>query len=190
MRLFVGVELDEAVRRRTARLAEALRTDLERTHQFHARWIDPANLHLTLAFIGEVDEETGESMRAALERPFALSSFDVHLGGFGAFPPSGAPRVVWLGVNSGAAPLGQLHQEVEARLQPIGYAPERRPYSAHLTLARVKDVPRGRYGAIRGTLKESPADAGSFVAGHVTLFRSRLSPKGANHEALLRVPLM
>ena len=189
MRLFVGVELDDAVRRRAARLAADLRTDLERGHHFQARWVEPANLHLTLAFIGEVDEATGDAMRAELDRRFDVSPFDVHLAGFGAFPPSGPTRVVWLGVTRGDASMGQLHHEVEARLQPLGYQPERRAYSAHLTVARVKDAPRGRHAAIRNAIGEAPAGAGTLRVDHVTLFRSRLSPKGAAYETLLRVPL-
>ena len=94
-----------------------------------------------------------------------------------------------MGVTAGQEALAQLHNEVEARLQPLGYQPERRAYSAHLTLARVKDTVRGHHTAVRAAVNAARGVAGTFRAERVTLFRSRLSPKGASYEALLRAPL-
>jgi 2'-5' RNA ligase len=83
-----------------------------------------------------------------------------------------------------------LHGELAARLRPFGIEPERRGYSAHLTIARVRDVPGGdRDGHLRGAFRATPAVAGQSRVTAVTVFRSRLSPKGASYEPLLRVPL-
>ena len=188
MRLFVGVELDERVREAAAEIAESLRRDLGQG--VDARWVPAANLHITLWFLGEVDDSRVESTMRTLDRPFAQGAFDLEVSGLGAFPPSGSPRVFWLGVTAGAVPLTRLHAELTGRLQPIGFEAERRAYSAHLTIARVKDISRGTSSRdIRGLLNARSADAGRCRIEAVTVFRSRVSSKGATYEALERVRL-
>lgn len=187
MRLFIGIELDEKIRESAAAIAGSIAQRLER--RIEARWVPAANLHITLWFIGEVLDERATAILRAIDRPFETDSFDLHVAGAGAFPPSGSPRVLWLGVRSGADSLRRLHGEIAGRLQALGIAPERRPYSSHLTIARVKNVRGGDYRRLRTLLAETPADAGRCRVDAVTLFRSRLSPKGATYEPLLRVPL-
>jgi 2'-5' RNA ligase len=188
VRLFVGVELDDRVREAAADVAESLKRQL--ANRVEARWIAAPNLHITLWFIGEVDDRRGEHVLAALDSPFEEPAFDIDIEGLGAFPPSGSPRVLWLGVGSGAENLRRLHTELALRLRPLGFEPERRPYSAHLTIARVKEVSRAiPYRALREMLQTIPARPGRSRTTDVTLFRSRLSPKGSNYEALLRIPL-
>jgi 2'-5' RNA ligase len=188
VRLFVGVELDERVREAAAQIADSLRLDLEQ--RLDARWVPPANLHITLWFLGEVEQSRVEPTVQAIDAPFHEPAFDLELAGLGAFPLSGSPRVLWLGVASGATPLARLHAELTRRLEPIGFAPERRAYSAHLTIARVKEVPRGVSDRqVREILRSRTAEAGRCRIGAVTVFRSRVSSKGAAYEALLRVPL-
>jgi 2'-5' RNA ligase len=188
VRIFIGVELDDAVRDSAAAIANSLRRHLGR--RVDARWIPASNLHITLWFIGNVaDDRTGEILRG-MDRPFTIPVFDAHIAGLGAFPPSGAPRVFWLGVQSGAEQLAGLHAGLSARLLPLGFEPERRAYSAHLTIARVKAVRGGTADAdLRASLRVVAADAGTCRITAVTVFRSHLSPKGATYEALLRVPL-
>lgn len=187
MRLFIAVELDAAVRKAAAAIASSLERKLDR--HVNARWIAAANLHITLWFIGEAADERASNILLAADHPFRTASFTLHIAGAGAFPPSGPPRVLWLGVQSGADSLARLHGELASRLRPLGIEPERRPYSAHLTIARVREV-RGRdHRRLRAMLHETTADAGGCRIEYVTVFRSRLSPKGATYEPLLRVPL-
>lgn len=184
MRLFIGVELSDDVKARAAAIADALHAQLGA--RVHARWIPVENLHITLWFIGEVDDEHGEAITNALNPPFHLAPFDLELRGAGAFPPSGPPRVFWIGARRGGDSMLALYNEVAARLKPLGFEAERRSYSAHLTIARVKEA---RRRDVRSVLKQIDADAGSCRVAAVTLFRSRLSPKGASYEARVRVPL-
>jgi len=184
----VGVELDEPVRAAAAAIAGSLRNRLG--SRIDARWIPAANLHITLWFLGEVTDERADALLRTIGLPFEEKPFDIHVAGLGAFPSSGAPRVIWIGVPSGAAALIRLHGELATRLRPFGIEPERRGYSAHLTVARVRDVPGGdRDGHVRGAFRATPAVAGQSRVTAVTVFRSRLSPKGASYEPLLRVPL-
>jgi 2'-5' RNA ligase len=191
MRIFIGVELDERTKAAAAGVVERLRRRLHRAApDLQARWVAPANLHLTLWFIGEVAEGEAARTSAALSAsPFETAAFDLELAGCGAFPPSGPPRVFWIGVRAGGDRMVDLHREVEHRLRPLGYEPERRGYTAHLTVARVKDAGRGPSRTVRDALAALPGDCGVCRIDAVTLFRSRLSPRGAAYEPLLRVPL-
>jgi RNA 2',3'-cyclic 3'-phosphodiesterase len=187
MRLFIGLELDDEVRESAAAVAASLRQNLEM--RVEARWIPANNFHLTLWFIGEVAEDRAEEILHALRVPLTDEQFDIHIRGAGAFPPSGAPRVFWLGVTSGAERLARLHREVARRLLSLGIEPERRPYSAHLTVARIKAIHGRDYRGIRAALRAVAGNAGTSRVRAVTVFRSRLSPKGATYDPLLRVPL-
>lgn len=190
MRLFIGVDLPERVKRAAGEAADALRTRLRAARMgVEARWIAPENHHLTLWFIGEVDDARREAIVTAIDRSYAVRAFTLRLGGLGAFPPHGAPRVLWLGVAEGLDSLTAVYRELAGRLAPLGYAPENRPYSAHLTIARVKDVRRSDVDRLRHVLSSAEAPVESCTIGAVTLFRSRLSPTGARYEPLLRVPL-
>jgi len=190
-RLFVGVELEPAVQAAVAAAADGLRAELGRGDiRITARWVPRDNLHVTLFFIGNTTDDRARAVHVALAPPFAVSRFDIRVSGLGAFPPSGVPRVFWIGLRSGVAEMAALNAEVSARLAPLGCEPEGRPYSAHVTIARVKDLQsRGHASRIRRILGGLEADAGVSRVSAVTLFLSRLSPNGSAYEPLLRVPL-
>lgn len=190
MRVFVGIELPEPVRQRAAAAVEDLRAGVQRVAPgVRVRWVDAANLHVTLRFIGEVGDERVTGISAALAAPYSTSTFSLRLAGAGSFPPSGVPRALWLGIHSGSEALAALHAEVEQRLTPLGFEPERRVYAAHLTVARVKEVRRSAVPPIRRVLADAHVDTGKGAVSAVTLFRSRLSPQGTSYESLMRVPL-
>lgn len=190
MRLFVGIELAEDVRVAAARAADLLRAALIRAGtDVSARWVDAGNLHITLWFIGEVPEDRAAEVGAALQSRFATPAFDVSVNGLGAFPRSGPPRVFWLGITRGADTIRQVYGEVRDRLVALGFEEEKRPYSPHLTIARVREIRRGSPAPVREALAALSAMCGSSRVDAVTLFRSRLSPKGSQYEPLLRVPL-
>jgi 2'-5' RNA ligase len=190
MRLFVGVELDDPVRAACAEAAAQLRrrlTDLRA--DVTARWVDPENLHITVWFIGEVNDERAQAITSVLQPGFATPAFDLAVRGAGAFPPSGRPRVFWIGATEGRASMEQVFQDVKARLVPLGFEAEKRSYAPHVTIARVKEAGRGAARQVRDALAGIPADCGSCRVRAVTLFQSRLSPHGSKYQPLLRVPL-
>jgi len=154
------------------------------------RWVATGHLHLTVWFLGEVSEARASAVLDAMRPAIDVPPFELHIAGFGAFPPSGPPRVLWMGVTRGLEELASAHDQVGARLQPWGFAPEGRAYSAHLTVARVEDPAHGAARrALRRAIAHEPADAGSCRIQELTVFRSRTSPAGAVYEPLLRVPL-
>jgi 2'-5' RNA ligase len=180
MRIFIAVEIDEAVRRRAAQLSRALASALERGGDRRTvAWVAPQNLHLTVRFLGEVDAVTAEAVEGRLVAPFRTPAFEVGLSGLGTFPPAGPPRVIWLGVSEGSAGMSDLSREVDARLDGLGLPKEERSFHAHLTLGRVKGpVGRRLTDAIAAA---GAGDAGRCLVDHVTLFESRLSPSGATY---------
>lgn len=191
MRIFVGVELPESMRRQAAAAAEALRSAVTRAARAaRIRWVEAAGLHVTLWFIGEVSDERAAAVRAVLAPPIPIQRFTLQLGSAGVFPPSGPPRALWFGAREGGDALRALHDAVEARLVPLGFEAERRPYSAHVTVARVKEI-RGPDGMrLRKAIEEARPVFEPGRVETVTLFRSRTSPTGSQYDAILRVPLM
>lgn len=185
MRLFAAIELPEGVRHLLQSAASELRARLGRS--LDARWVEPEKLHLTVRFIGQVADEGAPALINRVRVPIAIAPFEVRLGGCGVFPKSGPPRVIWIGVVHGVESLARIHEELNARLAPFGFEPERRPFSAHLTLARLRNP------STRASLRRA---VGAFTVpeircgvSHVTLFRSHLSPRGSRYEIVAAVPL-
>ena len=188
MRLFVAVDIDDRTRARVAGVIDGLRTAMEASRSAtRVSWIAPDRLHLTLQFIGEVSEDTAAAIQARLRPPFEHRAFELRFARVGTFPPGRRPRVVWLGINQGADGLAALHAEVQRRLEDVAFPREARAFAPHLTVARFKhggtcaDV-----GRITGLPLES---AGGCTIDHVTLYQSRLSPRGPAYTPLLVTPL-
>lgn len=190
MRLFVAVDLDEPRRVAAARVATDLAERLNALGLGRAiKWVDPWNLHLTIRFIGDVDDVLGASIQETLRQPLRTPAFDLALGEAGVFPPGGSPRVLWLGVVQGASALADLHAEVEGRLQALGQSPEPRGFSAHLTVARFKALDRARGESARAAIRNARVEAGPCRIESLTLYQSRLAPTGPTYTPLLRSPL-
>ena len=188
MRLFVAAALDVKIRES---VGDAIgicgqHADLR---SGSIKWIELANVHLTLAFLGEVAPEAATEVQAMFGRPWRKSAFWVALSGAGAFPPAGLPRVVWLGVGGGGAELRTLHAEVETRLEPLGLRPERRPYHPHLTIGRVKRATPAVGARIRSALRVVKLPPMRWLVDRVVLYESRLSSAGASYRVLTHTTL-
>jgi 2'-5' RNA ligase len=177
-RCFVGLPLPEPWRLALARVTRALSGRLAS----RVGWTRPENWHLTLKFLGDVEPGRIPDVAAALGR-VAFAPFELALGAAGFFPPRGAPRVVWAGLAAGGPEAARLAAGVEAALAPLGFAPEARPFAAHLTLGRVKDAACGEdWSCVAEALGKEiwgPARAERMV-----LWRSVLGPAGPKYAAL------
>jgi 2'-5' RNA ligase len=188
MRLFVAVDVGAQIAAAVTGLLEELRSRTQRlAPQARVTWISADRLHVTVRFIGHVDQLRAEAITAALDLPIPLSPFDLVVHGAGAFPPSGAPRVIWAGVSSGAGSLNEVAREVTARLAAAGVPPEDRPYRPHLTLARVRDAAGLKSRPLLDGLAHWPF--GTTHVEAITLYESRLSPKGPTYVPLRRIAL-
>lgn len=189
MRIFVGVELEEAQRRACAAAISDLQSQLHGVRHLTVRWVPEENLHITLWFLGEIKEDAAARLMDALRTPWTIERFNLTVGDAGAFPPSGPPRILWFGVREGADSLEATYRDLAARFAVLRYEAERRPYHPHVTIGRIKDVDRLGSRELRDALRDHVFTAASQRVTTITLFQSRLSPHGARYEPLLRVPL-
>jgi 2'-5' RNA ligase len=190
MRLFVAIDLSDDQRKEAARAADVLQRALEGAQAPRAiRWVAAPQLHLTLRFIGEVDEALGARHAEALAPPLTVSSFPLALGEPGVFPGPGRPRVIWIGLADGIEGASASHDAIEERLRSRGLPEEERPFRAHLTLGRVREMRAAGATALREAMARLRIDPAAATVTHATLYRSRLSPKGAQYDALVRTML-
>jgi 2'-5' RNA ligase len=184
----VAVEIDPAVARKLAAYSEELRRwAATRAPEARITWIPAERLHLTIRFIGEVDATRAAAVAAALAPPLPVAAFDLTFAGTGVFPAKGPPKVVWAEIEDAGQQLAMVEAEVTNRLEACGIAREKRAYRPHLSLARVRDAAGLRSGPLverfgRRAFGSSRIDA-------ITLFHSRLSPKGPLYVPLQRTPL-
>jgi 2'-5' RNA ligase len=187
-RLFVALEPTEAVRRRIAAAVAALRKAGGRAAS-DVRWLPPENVHLTLQFLGAVPHARVADVTAAVAACAAAAGpLSLEVRGAGGFPNARRARVVWLGLGGDVAALAALVQELGRRLAPLGFAPEERPFSPHLTVGRAREA-RGSPGLAGALAEVAQEDGIAWRAGELVLFESHLSPQGARYEPVARPPL-
>ncbi|MES1211717.1 MAG: RNA 2',3'-cyclic phosphodiesterase [Acidobacteriota bacterium] len=184
MRLFVALEIPEAVRREVARRVAGLRERLPR-----ARWVDTEVMHLTLLFLGQVHEGKVPGLAAALREAFAAHPpLDLRLAGGGTFPPRRPARVAWVGMEAPEELAALQAAATAAAVASIGFTPEERPFHPHVTLARC-EPPWPRDAAEKLAAAFPGAVGQPWVADHGVLFESKLSPRGPRHRAVETLPL-
>ena len=188
LRLFVALEPPDLVRRRLAALQERLKAAAGR-HAGDVKWVAVENVHLTLQFLGAVPEERVEAVKEAVAAAASETSpLHLELRGAGGFPNARRARVLWAGVSGEVAPLAGLVSSLGRLLGPLGFPPEERAFSAHLTLGRARD-PRGAPGLAAALAQAADGPGAPWRASEVVLFQSHLSPRGPRYEALARAPL-
>ncbi len=148
------------------------------------RWVDPGQIHLTLAFLGDVAPEAEERLSAGL-RAIRFHRFFLPLVGLGVFPAKGSPKILWLGVGAGHPHLFQLHKRVIDAALAAGVEADLRPWHPHLTLARCQDISAG---ALQPFLRaHADFDAGLVPIDSFHLKSSQLTPAGSLHRTELTV---
>ncbi len=186
--MFLALDLDPVARaaaaevQRVARAAAGFRV-------VAVRWVRPENLHLTLAFLGELDTDRAARVSRAAADPWLHSPFRVELASAEVVPLSGPPRTVWLPVSTGSRELARLHADVCARLGSVAAAPADPRLRGHVTLGRVRRVPRVGGRRVREALARLPAPVLGWKADAVALYESRLTPDGASYRLVERAPL-
>jgi len=140
--------------------------------------------HFTLRFLGATDAGARARLSEALAAAPLGNPFDIGFSGLGAFPSAGRARVLWVGVKSGKEELEGLARKVEEALKAVGFAPEPRPFKAHLTLSRIQPA-----SSVRMTIARGRDVRGSMRVDSVILFRSHLGRGGSRYEIVERFPL-
>jgi len=188
IRSFIAIELPEELRLELSQLQAKLKSD----RQPWVKWVDPYGIHLTLKFLGNIAiNRTGEITKAIEEAAKGTAPFHLEVKQLGVFPNLRRVQVVWVGISGEADKLNQLQQRLESNLSHLGFAKESRPFTPHLTLARVRDQAsldeRQRLGQlIANTSFES---AHGIEVATVNLMKSQLTREGAIYSRISSVKL-
>ena len=188
MRIFIALDIDEAIRDRIARFLDGVRGFAP-----DARWVRPESLHVTLKFIGETAPENVDPIKEKLKAVEA-NAIEMNIRGSGFFPGAKSPRVFWLGIEAGPS-LAELASTVDDRVAALGIAKEDHPFSPHLTLARgggSAGSPRSKSDGFKPSfqrLQEKLAalpvpEFGTMTAREFFLYQSHLSRGGSRYEKL------
>ncbi|GAC1568822.1 MAG: RNA 2',3'-cyclic phosphodiesterase [Ktedonobacteraceae bacterium] len=188
-RTFVALEMHEAMQRVLGLIIERAAQSLSAL-----RWVDPAGIHLTLAFLGELDEaQLASAKDAARAAAQDFPSFEYRLSGLGVFGSPLQPRVIWIGIEDQptgrlhGSPLQQLHRALSRELERRNFEIEKRPFSPHLTLVRVKQpLSPAEQQALQRLLHTNQAAVTStlYRVNHLNVMQSELSRAGAKYTVL------
>ena len=194
MRLFIALDLDNAIRDRISRFIEGVSGFAP-----DARWAKPEALHVTLKFIGEQPEPAVDQIKQALSA-ISTSKLEIQFRGYGFFPTAKSPRVFWIGIHAGPQ-LPALAATIDDCMSTLGVVKEDRAYSPHLTLARGAagsgaprwrkgDKPNPTFHHLQEKLSALPTpEFGIMTAHEFFLYQSQLSPRGSKYAKLARFDL-
>ncbi len=178
LRVFIAISLPAPIKRKVKEIQDILYSDKDMV-----KWVKPENTHITLKFLGSVEErKLGEIWRVVELSVSVRTTFPVKVEGVGCFPSTNRPRVVWLGIKA-SEDLSDIHSMIEDGLQNLGFSREQRGFDPHITIGRIKHIGvRGRF--MQRLYRLKAFEIGRFYIRGVTLFRSDLSPKGPIYTRL------
>jgi len=186
VRVFIAIELPSGVKEELSRLENHLKT---RCSGSPLKWVAVDSIHLTLKFLGEIPASRLDAVRDATAASSAgVGDLSLELGSIGAFPGSSRPRIIWVGLEGDVPKLVSLAERLDRGLQAIGFERESRPFSPHLTLARVRpDASLQAQTDIGSALTRArPPEHLRFTATEVSLMQSQLRPEGPLYTCLAR----
>jgi 2'-5' RNA ligase len=177
IRSFIAIELPREIKLLLARIQNQLKSE----GQVPVKWVNPEIIHLTLKFLGNIDAAiTGEITGALQEAARGMHPFTIEIGGLGVFPNPARVQVVWIGLTGDVDKIGQLQRRIDSSLTPLGFKPETRFFTPHLTLARVRDraAPEQRQKLGRLITDIQCESSGSLKVDAVYLMKSQLTREG------------
>lgn len=175
MRIFIAVELPNEIRKALKDLQRELKAVTDT-----ARWVAPESIHITLKFFGEVPDKRLDEIDQALAG-LSWKPFTVSVRGVGFFPGTRSPRVFWAGME--APTMQNLAEQLDTRMERLGFEKEKRAFRPHITLARARET-RIDSSLVTTASAYQDHDFGSFTADRVFLFQSTLKPSGAVYNKL------
>ena len=188
VRSFIAIELPDEVKSGLAQLQAQLKTG----KQPPVKWVNPYSIHLTLKFLGNIAVDKISEITGAMEAAAqGISPFHLKVKDLGVFPNLRRVQVVWVGLNGEVDQLSRLQQGIESNLAPLGFTPESRPFTPHLTLARLREQAspdeRQSFGQlIASTRFEAVYD---FSVDSINLIKSQLTREGAIYSRISSVKL-
>ena len=152
------------------------------------KWVRPKSIHITLKFLGDISISQTDKLADAIQHTVQNTGpFTVSLKGTGAFPNERRPRVFWIGIDQGGLKLGQLAAEINKSLKPLGFTPEKRDFSPHVTIGRIRSLSNINE-AIR-LMHDLDFAEKTFPVESVEFMKSDLKPTGAEYTVLKQIHL-
>ena len=194
IRAFLAVELSQELQAGLATVQQALkhRIEPELKRDMRISWAQPASIHLTLKFLGDMDEQVIDPLLVVVEQAIGSQiAVNVPLERLGAFPRPQSPRVLWVGPlenwdrGAEAKRIAEIHGAIEQACEGLGFLRETKPFSPHLTLARIRVGERQVGAALaKGGVLDRPLSLGSLAVESVVLMKSELKPTGSVYTRL------
>jgi RNA 2',3'-cyclic 3'-phosphodiesterase len=175
MRIFIAIDLPDKIRHEIAELQRDLKPV-----STSVRWVAPESIHLTLKFLGETAEDRIPEIDGAL-LGLTWKPFTVTVRGIGFFPGNRSPRVFWAGME--ASSMQELAQQIDTRMENLGFEKEKRAFRPHITIARARDT-RIDNSLVSAAEKYENHDFGSFNVDRFYLFQSTLKQSGGVYNRL------
>jgi 2'-5' RNA ligase len=181
MRTFIAIELPQEIKDSLRRLQEKLKAS-----KTDVKWVEPNNIHLTLKFLGEVDDKKLDKVIKIIEETARdKNEFQMRISSLGAFPKIDFPRVIWVGVETGNKETKAIAEELEEKTAKIGIPKEDRPFSSHITIGRTRSsLNREKLVQDLKNKAELGGEKLEFYVTKITLFKSTLTPHGPIYEVL------
>jgi 2'-5' RNA ligase len=181
-RTFIALEIKENIKELLAGIQQKIGSKTG-----GIKWVKPKNMHLTLKFLGSTREDKIENISDVLINTAGnLNSFNVSVSGFGAFPSSNNPKVIWAGLKADDV-LYKIQKDLDVSLESLGFAKEKQSFSPHLTIGRVRDS-RAKKN-LRDAFQQVRTEQGCFEAENITFYKSELMPEGPVYTVLKSVKL-
>ncbi len=187
IRSFIAIELPAELKQGLARLETQLKTD----NQPWIKWVKPDSIHLTLKFLGNIAIDTAAAITGAIaESARGIKPFRLKVRELGVFPNLKRVQVVWVGISGEIDRLSRLQKRLESNLTPLGFTPESRPFTPHLTLARLSEraSPDERQG-FGQLIASTRFEAGDIEVNNISLIKSQLTRAGAIYTRISLVGL-
>ncbi|MBN1366821.1 MAG: RNA 2',3'-cyclic phosphodiesterase [Dehalococcoidales bacterium] len=187
IRSFIAIELPENVQKELTRLQNILKTG----NPSWFRWVSPDSIHLTLKFLGDISSDKIEEITMAVKDASKdISQFSLQIEGLGVFPNLNRIQVVWVGLGGDLNILRELQKQIEINMAILGYPEERREFTPHLTLARVRfQPPPNELQKFTKTFNTTVPGNGKFSVTEINLTESQLTPHGAVYTKLASIAL-
>jgi 2'-5' RNA ligase len=187
MRVFIAIDLPQRVKDTLAQIQKGLKKT-----GADVKWVQANNIHLTLKFLGDIEESALEKLIQAITLAVDhLTGYMINIDRIGAFPRLEAPRIIWAGIDRGARETNKIVEDLEEGLSAIGIPKEEKPFACHITLGRTRSA-QGKTG-LAHELKTTNAmirpEELEFMAKQITLFQSTLTPGGPIYKELQAINL-
>lgn len=187
IRSFIAVELPDEIKLELKQLEAQLKSG----RRYAMKWVDPDSIHLTLKFLGNIAvDRSGEITKVIEDAARGISPFQVNVTGLGVFPNSKRVQVTWVGLGGQTGKLEQLQQNIESGMEKLGFIPEKRKFTPHLTIARFRNhASLGERQDFGQLITGTKFNAGTFVVDSISLMKSQLTREGAIYTRISSVKL-